>query len=65
MRATFLSQIDALLAFTVADDGTLVAPADSRVILTPMFLELRISLDGNAVCLVVPRVAIKISREKP
>jgi hypothetical protein len=35
MPATFLSQIDALLAlgFTLADDGTLTAPAGSVVTL--------------------------------
>jgi hypothetical protein len=46
-------------------DGTLVAPSDSVTRLIPIgkYFELRISLDGNAVCVVVPRVAVKITRE--
>lgn len=62
-----LPQIDALIAlgFTLADDGTLVAPANSRTTLTPIrqFLELRISLDGNAVTAIMSSTAIKITRE--
>jgi len=52
------------LGFTERD-GVLVAPADSVTRLVPIgkYFELRISLDGNAVCVVVPRVALKITRE--
>jgi len=66
MPATFLPQIDALLAlgFVLADDGTLVAPSDSAVTLTPIgsFLELRILRDGNAVTAVLSKSALKITR---
>jgi hypothetical protein len=60
---------DALVAlgFARADDGTFVAPHDVIVRLVPIgkFFEFRISIDGNAVCVVVPRVAIKITCEEP
>jgi hypothetical protein len=65
MPATFLPQIDALLAlgFTLADDGVLTAPADSCVTLTPIgnFLELRISIHGSAVTAVLSKTALKFS----
>jgi len=53
------------LGFTLADDGTLVAPVGSRVTLAPIgnFLELRISIDGNAVTAVLAKAALKICRE--
>ena len=54
------------LGFTVADDGVLTAPSNSVVTLAPIgsFYELRISLgDGNAIRVVVPRVAVKITSE--
>jgi hypothetical protein len=51
MPANLISQIDALLAlgFTLADDGTLVAPADSTVTLAPtgQFYQLKISIHGH------------------
>lgn len=52
------------LGFT-EHDGVLQAPADSATRLIPIgkYFEIRISLDGNAVCVIVPRVAIKITRE--
>jgi len=55
----------AALGFTRTDDGTLTAPADSVVTLTPTgaFFELRISIDGNAVLAVLSKSAIKITRE--
>ena len=66
MRATFLPQIDALIAlgFTLADDGTLVAPSSSRTTFTPIgnFLELRISVDGNVVTAVMSKAALKFKR---
>ena len=54
------------LGFVRGDDGTLVAPDDAVTRLIPIgkYFELRISLDGNAVCVVVPRVALKITREE-
>jgi hypothetical protein len=53
------------LGFTRTDDGTLTAPVDSVVTLTPTgaFFELRISLNGNAVVAVLSKSAIKVSRE--
>jgi hypothetical protein len=53
------------LGFTRTADGTLVAPADSVVTLTPTgaFFELRISIDGNAATAVLSKSAIKVSRE--
>ena len=59
--------ISALLAlgFVLADDGAFVAPSGSRITLTPIgnFLELRISVDGNAVTAVLSKTALKICRE--
>jgi hypothetical protein len=61
-----MSDIDLLaLGFSQGDDGVLVAPKDSRTRLVPLgkYFEIRIGVDGgNAVCVVVPRVAIKIAR---
>jgi len=54
------------LGFTADNDGTLRAPADSRVRLAPVgnFYELRISLgDDNAVVAVLAKSAVKITRE--
>jgi hypothetical protein len=53
------------LGFGLADDGTLRAPSGGVVTLTPIgqFLELRISIDGNAVTAVLAKAAIKICRE--
>jgi hypothetical protein len=69
MRATFLPQIDALLAlgFVRGDDGKLVAPSNSVVTLTPTydFVELRIGLaNGSAVTAVLHKSALKICREE-
>ena len=53
------------VGFTAGNDGVLVAPADAVVRLIPIgkYFELRISLDGNALTCIVPRVALKITRE--
>jgi hypothetical protein len=55
------------LGFARASDGTLVAPSDSDITLTPTdgnFYELRITLaDGNAVIAVLSKSALKIARE--
>ena len=64
-----MSDRDSLLAvgFTANNDGVLVALRDSAVRLIPTgaFFELRIGLsDGNAVCVVVPRVALKVCSER-
>jgi hypothetical protein len=57
----------ALLAldFTLADDGTLVAPSNSGVTLAPtgQFYQLKISIDGSAVTAVLAKSALKICRE--
>ena len=47
MRATFLPQIDALLAlgFDLADDGTFVVPSDSIVTLTPIGQSLQLKIE--------------------
>ena len=63
-----MSDRDSLLAvgFVAGNDGTLVAPATSRVRLVPIgqFYELRISMgDGNAIVAVLSKSAVKISRE--
>jgi hypothetical protein len=67
MPANHTTQSCALLAlgFDLANDGTLVAPSDSAVTLTPIgnFFELRIiSVDGNAVTAVLSKAALKFSR---
>jgi hypothetical protein len=58
---------DALIAigFTAHADGTMFAPAGSRVTFTPIgnFLELKIAIDGNVVTIVTARVALKITKE--
>jgi hypothetical protein len=58
---------DALVAlgFARADDGAFVAPHGSVTRLVPIgkYFELRISIGSNALSCVVPRVAIKVSRE--
>jgi hypothetical protein len=56
----------ALAPIVAGNDGTLTAPATSRVRLIPTgkFYELQISLgDGNAVVAVLAKAAIKITRE--
>jgi hypothetical protein len=63
-----MSDRDSLLAvgFVAGNDGTLNAPATSRVRLVPIgqFYELRISLaDGNAIVAVLSRSAVKVTRE--
>ena len=52
------------LGFALADDGTLVGPTRAHVTLTPIgnFLELRVSIDGNAVTAVLSKTALKFSR---
>jgi len=53
------------IGFTQGNDGALNAPKDARVKLIPIgrFFELHISLgDGDAVTVVVPRIALKIRR---
>jgi len=52
------------LGFVLADDGTFTAPSNSAVTFTPIgnFLELRISVDGNAVTAVLSKTALKFSR---
>jgi hypothetical protein len=55
------------LGFSQGDDGVLVAPKDSRVMLAPIgqFYELRVSLgDGNAVVAVLSKTARLRSRER-
>jgi hypothetical protein len=54
------------LGFALAEDGTLVAPSDSAVTLTPTydFFELRVSLGtGDTVTVVLHKSALKICRE--
>jgi hypothetical protein len=54
------------LGFTLADDGTLTAPAGSTITLAPIgsnFLERKIAIDGSAVTAVLARAAIKVARE--
>ena len=54
------------LGFVQADDGTLVAPSDSVVTLTPTydFFELRVSFGtSNTVTVVLHKSALKICRE--
>jgi hypothetical protein len=62
-----MSERDLLeVGFSAGNDGVLHAPRDSRIKLMPVgqFYELRITLDdGNAVLCVVPKAAIKITRE--
>jgi hypothetical protein len=56
----------AALGFVRGNDGTLMAPSNSRTTLAPtgQFYELRISLgDGNAVVAVMSKAAVKITRE--
>jgi hypothetical protein len=55
-----------VVGFTAGNDGVLHAPSDSRVRLAPIgqFYELKISLrDGNALVAVLPKSAIRITRD--
>jgi hypothetical protein len=53
------------LGFTLADDGTLVAPTGAVVTFTPtvtgQFYLLKISIDGNAVVAVLSKTALKFA----